>query len=117
VKGLAACPSPRLPGELGKGLLEKVSPLLQGWSGPCITSVLGHQGLLCYGFAPINYGGGKWEGAVFEMWLCHQLLMLGIMAFITAELQGDVSGACLGAVWWQHKAEVFAQHPSPHRSV
>lgn len=38
MKGLAACLGSRLPGELGKGLLEKVSSLLQGWSGPCLTS-------------------------------------------------------------------------------
>ena len=80
VRGLAACPSPRLLGEVGKGLLETVSSPPQSWSGPCITPVPGHQGLLRYGFAPCQLWRG--EGAVFGMWLCHQLLMLGIMVFI-----------------------------------
>lgn len=62
VKGLAACPCPRLLGEPGKGLLEKVSPPLQGCSGPCITPVLGHPGLL-YMFAPDQLWRGEMGGS------------------------------------------------------
>lgn len=86
VRGLAACPSLRLLGELGRGLLGKASSLLQGWSGPCITPVLGHQGLLCYGFDLYQLQRVEMGGSLFGMWLCQQLLRLGIVVFINTLL-------------------------------
>lgn len=77
VKGLAACPSPRLPGELGKGWMEKVSSWALASPQPLDTKVFSTMGLF-----PISYKEGRREGAVLRMWLCHQLLTLGTVVFI-----------------------------------
>lgn len=70
--------SPRLLGGVaaGESLIHAV-----GLVWPYITPVLGHWGLLCYGLIPISCEEEGWERAMFGMWLCHHLLILGIMVF------------------------------------
>lgn len=83
VKGLAACSGPRLPQESrGRGCWRKSHLCCRAGLALASPQSLGTMVFPATGLLPISYGEGRWEGAMFGMWLHHQLRILSIMVFI-----------------------------------
>lgn len=66
----------------GRGCWRMSHPCCRAGLALASPQSLGTKVFSATGLLPLTYGEGKWEGEVFGMWLCHQLLMLGITVFI-----------------------------------
>lgn len=73
---------------------------------PCITPVLGHRGLLCYGLIPISCGEEGWGEQCLGCGFATVYLYLALRCLqYPAELQGYVGGSVAG------------KHPSSYHSL